>query len=56
MLRRLMSWCVPATALELRAPKQPEPELTDVEQVLALYKEETEVGGYRTTSTRLSRS
>jgi hypothetical protein len=38
MLRRLMAWCVPANALELRAPKF---DVTDVEQVLEPYVTET---------------
>ena len=37
MLDRLISWCVPSRALELRAP---DAALTDVEQVLAPYKSE----------------
>jgi len=37
MLRRLMAWCVPASALELRAPER---EVTDVEQALEPYKAE----------------
>ena len=37
MLRRLMSWCVPDSALELRGD---EPEVADVELALAPYEHE----------------
>ena len=37
MLRRLMGWCVPDSALELRAVEQ---EITNVERVLAPYENE----------------
>ena len=37
MLRRLIAWCVPDSALRLQAP---EPEMTDVQSVLSPYHED----------------
>ncbi len=41
MLRRLIAWCVPEKALELRVDPPEQPEKTDVERALAPYKSET---------------
>jgi hypothetical protein len=38
MLRRLVAWCVPDSALKLQAPEQ---EMTDVQRVLSPYQEDT---------------
>jgi hypothetical protein len=38
MLRRLFAWCVPESALRLRAPEQ---EMTDVQRALSPYEEDT---------------
>ena len=37
MLGRLLSWCVPSRALELRTSEQ---ETTDIEEALAPYRDE----------------
>ena len=56
MLRRLMSWCVPDSALRFtdqrfqKVASAPQPDLTNVENVLRPYKEELEVGGYQGAS------
>ena len=56
MLRRLMSWCVPDSALKLQHkpattnPTIAETDITSVETVLKPYKEELEVGGYHAAS------
>jgi hypothetical protein len=57
MLRRLMSWCVPDTALRMQRPGATanptiaeKPDMTSVESVLQPYKEELEVGGYQAAS------
>jgi len=41
MLSRLIAWCVPETALQLRA-NEDEPSMTDVGQALAPYENEHE--------------
>jgi hypothetical protein len=38
MLRRLIAWCVPDSALRLRAPEQ---EMTDVQRALSPYQEDS---------------
>ena len=52
MLRRLISWCVPDSALRLQLHKSnpTDPDITNVESVLRPYKEELEVGGYHAAS------
>jgi len=57
MMRRLMTWCVPDSALKLQhkaATSNPtiaeKPDMTSVETVLKPYKEELEVGGYQAAS------
>lgn len=56
MLRRLMAWCVPDNALRFSDQRfqkvaiSPQPDLTNVENVLRPYKEELEVGGYHAAS------
>ena len=59
MMRRLMSWCVPDSALKLDHKLKPatsnptiaeKPDMTSVETVLQPYKEELEVGGYQAAS------
>jgi hypothetical protein len=59
MLRRLISWCVPESALRLQTkpyaepttnPTTGDPNITSVETVLKPYKEELEVGGYHAAS------
>ncbi len=58
MMRRLMAWCVPNAALQLRMAPVPrgEADPTDVEQVLAPYQRRLRVGGYRRGPQRLGRA
>ena len=55
MLGRLISWCVPDSALRMQPkpfsnPTTTDPNITSVETVLKPYKEELEVGGYHAAS------